>query len=330
MRRTLPRAFPHKNLGLSLVELMIALVLGLLLVGGAIGIFLGTRQAIRTSENVVRVQENTRFTFETLARELRAAGGTLCGSPQTNNVIVNANTTWWANWAEGPVRGFTGTENSSIKPFGAATGDRVNGTDAILIRSASLGTGYTVRAHDQVSTEFTVNAPNEIRVGDALMACNQDSAAIFHATTVSPDGSRIQHAAGVENTTASLCVLPPCFVGGMIAKLTSTFWYVGRNARGGRSLYRMAVEGNPNPRVDEIAADVQNLSIRFLVRNGNVAAQDFSSASDIINWNDAVSPVVAVRLEADLQSAEAVGADNQPITRKFYAVVGLRNKDVVQ
>ncbi|WP_027707094.1 PilW family protein [Zooshikella ganghwensis] len=66
--------FANKQKGLSLIELMIALVLGLLLVAGVIQIFLGTSQTYRLTGDIARVQENARFALDILARDIRMAG----------------------------------------------------------------------------------------------------------------------------------------------------------------------------------------------------------------------------------------------------------------
>jgi len=60
--------------GLTLIELMIAMVLGLLLLAGIITILLGTQQTNRAQEAVSRVQEAGRFATEALGRDLREVG----------------------------------------------------------------------------------------------------------------------------------------------------------------------------------------------------------------------------------------------------------------
>lgn len=60
--------------GFSLVELMVALVLGLLLTAGMVQLFSGTRLTFQTNDALARVQENGRFAMEILKRELRMAG----------------------------------------------------------------------------------------------------------------------------------------------------------------------------------------------------------------------------------------------------------------
>lgn len=64
----------HQQAGLSLVELMVALVIGLLLLSGVIQIFLGSKQGYNTQENISRVQETGRFATLFLTRSVRQAG----------------------------------------------------------------------------------------------------------------------------------------------------------------------------------------------------------------------------------------------------------------
>jgi len=64
----------RRQTGLSLVELMVALVVGLLLLGGVIEIFVANKQTYRVAEASARIQENARFAAEILGRYLRIAG----------------------------------------------------------------------------------------------------------------------------------------------------------------------------------------------------------------------------------------------------------------
>lgn len=64
------------QLGLSLVELMVAMALGLLLMTGVIQVFLSSRQTYAANEAMGRLQENGRFALEFIARSARLAGYT--------------------------------------------------------------------------------------------------------------------------------------------------------------------------------------------------------------------------------------------------------------
>lgn len=60
--------------GLSLIELMVAITLGLLLTGGMIQLFSSSKVTFQTNDAIARVQENGRFALELLKRDLRMAG----------------------------------------------------------------------------------------------------------------------------------------------------------------------------------------------------------------------------------------------------------------
>lgn len=67
-------ASPQSSRGLSLVELMVALTLGLLLTAGLIQLFGTSKMTFMTNDAAARVQENGRFAMELLKRDLREAG----------------------------------------------------------------------------------------------------------------------------------------------------------------------------------------------------------------------------------------------------------------
>lgn len=60
--------------GFSLIELMIALLLGLVLTSGIISVFLEGRRNFTQDESIARMQENGRFALRLLSRELSMSG----------------------------------------------------------------------------------------------------------------------------------------------------------------------------------------------------------------------------------------------------------------
>lgn len=60
--------------GFSLIELMIAMSLGLILIGGVISVFLASSQTYRLQDAMFRVQESGRFALDIMLRDLRDAG----------------------------------------------------------------------------------------------------------------------------------------------------------------------------------------------------------------------------------------------------------------
>lgn len=74
MNRT--RLLRKAQTGLSLVELMVGLALGLVLMVGVLQVFLASRQTYASNEAMSRLQENGRFALELIAANIRLAGYT--------------------------------------------------------------------------------------------------------------------------------------------------------------------------------------------------------------------------------------------------------------
>lgn len=60
--------------GLTLIEIMVALVLSLFLIAGVIQLFLGSKQTYRFHDAASRLQENGRLALDTMGRDIRMAG----------------------------------------------------------------------------------------------------------------------------------------------------------------------------------------------------------------------------------------------------------------
>ncbi len=78
--------------GLTLIEIMVALVIGLILTAGAIQLFIGNQQTYRSETALAGLQQNGRFVMETLAKDIRMIGYSGCTSREniTMNYIANA------------------------------------------------------------------------------------------------------------------------------------------------------------------------------------------------------------------------------------------------
>lgn len=70
--------------GMSLIELMIAVLIGSILVLGLVEVFAASRTAYQMSEGMARVQENSRFAMDYLQRDLRMAGHFGCVNDQSH------------------------------------------------------------------------------------------------------------------------------------------------------------------------------------------------------------------------------------------------------
>jgi type IV pilus assembly protein PilW len=65
---------PSVQKGLSLIEMMVALTLGLFVIAGILSIFSGTKQAYLYQEQTAKIQESGRFVMNFLSKYIRMAG----------------------------------------------------------------------------------------------------------------------------------------------------------------------------------------------------------------------------------------------------------------
>ncbi len=137
--------------GFSLVELMVAMTIGLALTLVIAQLFLGSRQTYATQDDLARIQEGARFAVDLMAKELRMAGFKQNASTGVfdvaNPAITGANDTGTNLSDEVQVRYYgssntavTAADNSVFNCLGNAVGrdERVNDTFLIAPDATNL------------------------------------------------------------------------------------------------------------------------------------------------------------------------------------------------
>ena len=88
-----PRIQPVRMKGVTLIELMISMTIGLATIAAVGWVYLGTMQTYRTHDALSRLQEGARHTFELIGKDLRMTGVSGCSFSTSMNVVKNADTT---------------------------------------------------------------------------------------------------------------------------------------------------------------------------------------------------------------------------------------------
>ncbi len=193
----------HQN-GLSLVELMISLTLGIVLMTGVVQMFLTSRVTYNTQQAISRIQESGRIAMDILSADVRMAGymGCLNGSADIN-VGVEASTKYQYDFSTG-MMGYAGND-SKLNEAGIA--DASANSEALVIRRASNGSAPIIEEHaEATNANLKVNAnPNDgcilsgdLCSGEIAIISDCTKGHIFRAVTISQSSGKttVAHSKG--------------------------------------------------------------------------------------------------------------------------------------
>lgn len=225
---------PGRTKGFTLVELMVALVLGIVLVAGILQLFLASRQTFTTNESLARVQENVRFSLEEIKGGLRGASHfAFCGTRPEPQSHLNLPSLDWVAAVFGPQTTFIGWEfvgtglngDHTIDPaFPTAAASAwisrprqangtapnlnlpavlsssaavrpVAGSDVIIVRRMVPVPGVTATGTSAASgAEIQLDGPHGLAQGDLVMVTDCTNADYFRNT--SSNANQLNRSAG--------------------------------------------------------------------------------------------------------------------------------------
>jgi type IV pilus assembly protein PilW len=77
----------HKKPGFTLIELIIAMAVGLIVLGAVYGVFTIQNKSFKTQEQIVEMQQNTRVAMDMMTREIRMAGYDPTHNPRQAGIV---------------------------------------------------------------------------------------------------------------------------------------------------------------------------------------------------------------------------------------------------
>lgn len=339
------RTHPAGQRGLTLVELMVAMLLGLIIIGVVASVFIAGKQSFRTNYAIGEVGDSGRIAFELIARDLRQAGLTGCGNVgRVANVLkngpTNGGTAWWANW-DNAVVGYDGGAADPAVATSSNPGERVDGTDSIAVLSTA-GSGLSVASHDPTSANIKLNeASSNLQPGDIIVVCDPDHAAITQISNYNSANVTLVHNTGTDepgNCSKGLGFPTDCTTtngttytfgkNSQIALFSADDWYIGNNPAGGRSLYRQALVnngGNTAPQPEEMVRGVTDMQILYLQPNHAATPTTFIAAGKVTDWSHVNAVQITLILQSDTQRV-TTGSNPQALTRSITTTITLRNR----
>jgi type IV pilus assembly protein PilW len=352
--------------GFTLVELMIALTLGLLIVAGVTSLFMGMRASYSFQEGLSRVQENGRFAIQTLSRELRMSGFAGC----TNNIT---------NWLDPTGTGYTESVYgeraiTGWEAAGTAPGDDYTiGTAANWQPSAGEALPSEINSPEPGSDIFVLNTSELLDItlqgnpsppANALTAANATDipqGAIVTAVTAScaggdmfmktsdgnsvslPKGTASGHSPGNLNPTGGFSQEHDD--DSQIYRHLSTAYFIRENSATPPepALYRLRLDearrtGTPRPQ--ELVSGVESMQALYgMDTDGDRTADTYVAADAVADWDQVVSARIAlllrndsfVQTESDLRAYDVAYTNVTPVEdgrvrQVMTLTVALRNR----
>lgn len=127
--------------GLTLVELLVSISIGLVVVGALVALYVSTARSYRQLDALAQLQSNARYVFEIMGYDIRMAGNMTChvpGQTRAANFVSNYRNNWWSDTGQ-PLFGQDETADSNAKGDGGFAPDykdnALRGDTLIVLRA---------------------------------------------------------------------------------------------------------------------------------------------------------------------------------------------------
>ncbi len=186
--------------GFSIIELMIAVTIGLIILSGVINVVLKSKGNKLQQDEIAYIQDNARFVVETLTSEIRMAGYMGCASPGTSFIANSIDGNFNNFVGMGGLEGFDGETSVTGFPEPLRAQAEV-GSDAFIVRrgdSDELG----VTSHVAASATISLHKQHSFPPGTPLMIADANCRYVGLFQVSSPNASSLPASKIVHNTGA--------------------------------------------------------------------------------------------------------------------------------
>lgn len=304
--------------GLSLVELMIAITLGLILMTGVTQLFISSKETYQTQQASSRVQETGRLAVELLGRDIRMAGFTAFRGRSVGVDNKLPSPTYVKDFRNG-LSVYTASSSE-----GTDVGALAN-TNVLVIRGALDGEASALKQPPEEgvftvasrSTKLNACASggtsfNGLCIEDDLIIADASKVVVFRPTALSVNGGDLEIEYDGTWGESYIDVNNYFDRGAQIAAAKTKTYFIRKGASGQPSLF---VREN-NDAAQELLEGVSNIAVRYNRRGSAGTYENAAGKLDGI-WGSANS-IVSVQLELLVTSLE----DNVVDEKQVYTFNG--------
>ena len=337
--------------GMTLVELMVGMAVGLFVCVVAVSVFVSTRTLQSVSSAGTRMGENGRLAMDLLTGDLRSAGFQGCKPLLSGAVISTLNPSGGAflDGGSSGLGGFAATASGFAPPLSAALAGLVpapaSNSDVLSVRvpvdSASVDLTAPMASTTAALQVGDAAATPKFKPGDIALVANCRAAVLFQVTDASP--GVLGHAAGGSFApgNAGTDLTQKFRSDASVFRLRTHHYYVAPSVQrpGTNSLWRFAFPAEPGSASPaEVAAGVDRLVLSFGVdTDGDQNVNKYVAADAVGAWDQVVAARVqlltATTQDGMAQHAQTVAfagsgvdAADRRLRMALTDVVTLRNR----
>ena len=339
-----PRRTLGNSCGLSLVELLVAMAVSLVLLGGIYQIFFSSTTTYAVNENFSRLQENARFAMSFLERDVRQAGYRGCRNDNSAFSNLLNNPADFINNFAMPLEGFEANATSWDRTLPAVVTVPLAGSDILALRNQLEGT-VTHLLQDLAALDDplvippgTKDTPFKSAGGDLGMISDCQGATVFHVPAFDYEKGKVSHIVRIDDPSANPKALDRFYLRNTeVSRVATVLYYVRLSPEKIPCLYRKVGTDDATALVE----GVESMHILYGVDdNDDQAADRYVAASATLPWQRVVSIRVGLLLRSlsevprgaiDSQvydvNGQAIGPLNDRHFRQvFLTTIGLRNR----
>lgn len=333
----------NRQSGLSLVELLVAVAISLVLLGGIYQIFFSSTTTYSVNTNLSRLQENARFALSFLERDVRQSGYRGClNDSSTFSNLLNSPTDFAFNFAM-PLEGFDANGTSWNPTLPTVVTLPLQRSDILALRNQVEGT-VSYLLQDMVALDDslvippgTVNTPFKSAGGDLGMLSDCQGATVFHVSAFDFAAGKVSHLVRT-GATANPGDLDRLYKrNAEVSRVATVLYYVRNSPEGVPCLYRKIGFDDATAMVE----GVESMHILYGVDDDNDQAADrYLAATATLPWQRVVSVRIGLLLRSLTQdpkgeidsrvydvNGQALGPFNDRHFRQvFLTTIGLRNR----
>lgn len=340
--------------GFSLVELMVALVLGLVIMAGVLSIYVGMSQSVRTETAISHLQENARFGLEKLSADVRQAGFTGCVTAV--NVLLDTTSAGYSPALYDLSRAlsgweYTGTDpgttftSTTLAPSGVSLSNWVGaagvgldagfkdqvvpGSDVLIVRHAGPPLDLVASGNTPVNAaNVNLTTASGVPQNTIMLISDCVGSDLFQNQSNEAAHNLNRGAGGVPgNVVPASKDFSHQYDGTVqIYQFSITAYYVGTGASGVPALFRRTYPTGGAGVTEELVDGVETMQIRYGEdTDGDRIADVYRPANTVTDWAHVVSVKIGLLLRQTDEGRGEVDTSTYSVGGMMFNPVDVRN-----